>query len=773
MLSTDASLHFVLDVASRCNLNCSYCHVYNKGDNTWKSRPALMTNEVFRAALARIRAHCMASGQASVSITFDGGEPCLAGPVQFNHWCAEIHDALEGIVDVELCLQTNGTLIDERWVGLLARHHVSVGVSLDGQQPLHDRYRVDRAGRGSYDRVMHGLQLLREANVPLQLLSVIQFGADPIATHRHFIKLGATTINYLLPQFDHDTIGPVRALHGPTPCADYMIPVFDEWWKSGPLATKIGLLGQMTRVILGGESEVAAIGNQPLRAVSVGTNGEIEVLHVLRSRAPAIARTTLNVLHHQFAEVAEVSNLHREIVFDGLPLPTGCIGCPEQSTCSGGDLAHRYSRAKGVDNPSVWCADLLRLFAHMRAKLGVDQRATMLRRAALRSTTNDVDASGLVEQLTWSRGSAGAQRVHQQYRDRLFAALEGVLEQLRQVHELAAARLVDVLDALTEPEVERILTAPEVSRRLLGGRDHALLEVAGFISRAAIAEAGRAGAKVEVDRPTWTALGDMCLFPGGEVWGYAALPCGLPVDLGSPHTANVQFGSADTRRGEVRERFNDAEIRRLYATLAAALDGIATTHAPLFEFVGRFNKVLICQKDPAAPTQFSSGSSGQYIGRSCITNPHQAGVDEADLAEALVREAIHGLLYMDEQLRPWMIASASASAPDSTSPGLISPWTGERVTVRAYVHACFVSFGLAHFWALTLAKSSFAPTRARQRLSRCVSGFTRGGLLDRLEPHADGIRPDLRGAIEAMQAKICRILAETQSPDRVTPGSTP
>jgi uncharacterized protein len=82
--------------------------------------------------------------------------------------------------------------------------------------------------------------------------------------------------------------------------------------------------------------------------------------------------------------VARLSDLHRGAIFTGLPVPTGCRGCPELSTCAGGYLPHRWSAARGFDNPSVWCADLLKLFGHIRDRLGVRAEETEQRRRALR-----------------------------------------------------------------------------------------------------------------------------------------------------------------------------------------------------------------------------------------------------------------------------------------------------------------------------------------------------------------------------------------------------
>src|SRR5271168_379665 len=102
----------ILKVASRCNLNCSYCYVYNMADSTWKNRPALMPDEVFEAAMTRSLEQCRFTGQDRILIAFHGGEPCLIGPDRFDTWCQRAHGVLGDIVKVKLAMQTNGTLLD-------------------------------------------------------------------------------------------------------------------------------------------------------------------------------------------------------------------------------------------------------------------------------------------------------------------------------------------------------------------------------------------------------------------------------------------------------------------------------------------------------------------------------------------------------------------------------------------------------------------------------------------------------------------------------------
>jgi uncharacterized protein len=197
------------------------------------------------------------------------------------------------------------------------------------------------------------------------------------------MALGAVSVNYLLPDYNHQTIGAVRDRFGPTPCADFLLPILEDWWANGTLDTDIPLFTNMARVILGGASRLDMLGNRRLSFLFVETDGGIEGLDVLRVAYEGCSRTELNVHDAGFEDVARSGTLHCATVFAAPARPTACRSCPEADTCSGGYLPHRYAAQGGFDNPSVWCADLLMLFARMRKLLNVAVPETRLRRQVL------------------------------------------------------------------------------------------------------------------------------------------------------------------------------------------------------------------------------------------------------------------------------------------------------------------------------------------------------------------------------------------------------
>lgn len=380
----------IVKVAARCNLDCDYCYMFNQADQSWRRRPKRMTDSVFAALVQRVAEHCRLTGQPRVRLVLHGGEPCLVGAATVDRWASLARAHLGGVSRLSLSIQTNGTLIDDDWIAILKRHDFDVGVSCDGPPEIHDAHRFDHGGRGSHAHVVRGIARIRDAGIPFAILCVAEPGTDGIDVHRHLVdELGARSINYLLPDVTHVTVLDYQRRYGRTPCADHLIPVFDEWWSRDSINVEVTTFTNIARIILGGRSRSDALGNEPLGFAFVETDGDIEGLDVLRVCGEGVASTQTNVLHNPLRMLGEHSELHRQSIFTGLPRPTACFGCREEETCSGGYLPHRWHPVHGFDNPSAWCADLLALFAHVRRALDVSPKDTELRRRALQEVAAD------------------------------------------------------------------------------------------------------------------------------------------------------------------------------------------------------------------------------------------------------------------------------------------------------------------------------------------------------------------------------------------------
>jgi uncharacterized protein len=133
--------------------------------------------------------------EQQLSIVWHAGEP-LTVPVTFYDDAFRSLQAATAPMALQHHFQTNAMLIDDDWCALFKRWAVRIGISVDGPKDIHDAHRVDRSGRGTYDRVMRGVSKLREHEIPFTVIGVLTPGAlqAPDALWRFFSELGAVHV---------------------------------------------------------------------------------------------------------------------------------------------------------------------------------------------------------------------------------------------------------------------------------------------------------------------------------------------------------------------------------------------------------------------------------------------------------------------------------------------------------------------------------------------------------------------------------------------------
>jgi uncharacterized protein len=353
----------VVKIAERCNLNCSYCYMYNHVDKSYQDRPVFMSTDIFRRLVDRMAEYLDAHRLTDMGITLHGGEPMLMDPAVVEQF-VDIARARLGR-RVSFGLQTNATLVTDEWIRVVKAQRIAVGVSLDGPPQIHDRFRVYHDGRGSYQAALGGLDKLRSAGISPGILCVIQPGTDGLGVYRHLRSLGLTNLNFLLPAVCYDT-PPTAAISSATPVADFLIPIFDEWFAEDDPDVSIRLFREILRVLLGGRSRTEAIGAGSLNYLVIDTDGSIHSNDCLKVCDAGVSASGLNVSTSSFEDVRTGLPLVYQLTFEQLPVAEACASCPELATCGGGSAPSRYSRARGFDNPSFWCRDLLKTIRHVR-----------------------------------------------------------------------------------------------------------------------------------------------------------------------------------------------------------------------------------------------------------------------------------------------------------------------------------------------------------------------------------------------------------------------
>jgi uncharacterized protein len=357
----------VVKIAERCNLNCTYCYMYNHADQQWLSRPAFMSREVFFALMNRIASYCDSFENHTMGLTLHGGEPMLFDPHTLDEWITEAKEIVGK--KVAFTVQTNATIVTDDWIELIKKHRIRSSVSLDGPPEVHDEFRVDHAGKGSHDRVVEGFRKLKDAGLNPYVLCVINPRQSGLQVYKHFRSLGITRMNFLIPDVSHDFKPVLYGALGPTPVADYLIPIFDDWFHEDDPNISIRLFTEAIRIMHGAVPGTDMLGKVNEDYLIIDTDGSILANDALKVCYDGAPESSLNVLENGFDELEKGDPLLFQLVNEGMPLCDTCLACPEVDTCGGGSVPHRYSRANGFMNPSTWCADLLKFLGHVRSTI--------------------------------------------------------------------------------------------------------------------------------------------------------------------------------------------------------------------------------------------------------------------------------------------------------------------------------------------------------------------------------------------------------------------
>ena len=159
----------VKPASSLCNMRCKYCFYRNVSDNRGNASFGIMTKESTRAFLENVFAY----ERSHISFTFQGGEPTLAGVDYFKSFHELVDEYNKDHIRVSFSLQTNGYDIPEEMLCIFAKHRYLLGVSLDGDQALHDFLRPTVGDQPTYERINQTLTLLDRYNIDYNVLTVI------------------------------------------------------------------------------------------------------------------------------------------------------------------------------------------------------------------------------------------------------------------------------------------------------------------------------------------------------------------------------------------------------------------------------------------------------------------------------------------------------------------------------------------------------------------------------------------------------------------------
>lgn len=376
-------IQVVFKVVERCNINCTYCYYFNMGDSTALERPPMVSIDTASQIARWLAEGCRSLQTQKLSISFHGGEPMMLNPRTFASICSAFTDCLGEIVDLSFSIQTNGTILTDEWIAVFCRHRVHVGVSLDGNRLAHDRFRLDRKGRSTFDSTEKNLKTLvnlaRDSNADIgpSTISVLDYRNDYDAIYKYLRGVGVCRMSFLLPDRNFDQ----RFSHSEESAhryGDALFQIFKAWMTEDDSGVYIRFISEMLQHLQARKFEAAdppvdSAAANPSRTKKWGN--QVLIIHsdglvtISDSYIPALAwyhKTPGCSIHATSLADFMANSIFDDIEQATMSLSAKCRRCEWQRICRGGDLENRYSTKNGFDNPSVYCDGYLWFFKNAR-----------------------------------------------------------------------------------------------------------------------------------------------------------------------------------------------------------------------------------------------------------------------------------------------------------------------------------------------------------------------------------------------------------------------
>lgn len=359
----------VKPASADCNIHCDYCFYLEKASLYPSARIHRMSPQVLEAMIGAY----MNTSQPVYAFGWQGGEPTLMGR-EFFERAVELQKrhARPGST-VSNGLQTNGILINDRFARFLAQNKFLIGISIDGPETVHDRYRKTEANGGTWRRVIAGMQRLQDAGVEFNVLVLVsQANVERAAeVYHHLCDLGIRHHQYI-PCVEHDPQGqPAPFSITGEQWGRFMIELFDQWRERDTHRVSIRHFDSVLEFLLTGRHNVCAMGGSCNRYLVVEHNGDIYPCDFFVEPALRLGNITTDAL-----DAVWRSGRFRAFGAAKARWPEKCATCRYLPLCSGDCLKHRplraatgvgtasHSTAQDDPPPSALCAGWLAFYDH-------------------------------------------------------------------------------------------------------------------------------------------------------------------------------------------------------------------------------------------------------------------------------------------------------------------------------------------------------------------------------------------------------------------------
>ncbi|MBQ6015391.1 MAG: anaerobic sulfatase-maturation protein [Bacteroidales bacterium] len=384
-LSGPASFNVMIKPAgSLCNLNCKYCYYLDKAD-IYGGREPVMSEAMLETV---VREYIAANDVPEVTFNWHGGEPLVLG-LDFYRKAMALEQKYADGKKINNTIQTNGVLLNAEWADFFREHGFLVGISIDGPREIHDRYRKDKGGAPTFEKVMHGVELLRNAGVEFNTMSTVNKASEGHGAEVYrFLKTLGTRYFQFMPVVEHVKDGCIvdpseeGSKIAPWSISDiafghFLCDIFDEWFHGDVGRYFVGQFDAALACWCGVPPGICVFSETCGGNAILEHNGDLYPCdHFVypKYRLGNISETPIREMMASDAQVRFGINKRNT-------LPSTCRKCQWFFACHGECPKHRFTRTeKGETGLNSLCSGYKIFFSHISPYMDFMKRQLLGRR---------------------------------------------------------------------------------------------------------------------------------------------------------------------------------------------------------------------------------------------------------------------------------------------------------------------------------------------------------------------------------------------------------
>ena len=366
-----------------CNLDCRYCF-YLRKESMFPDHHAAsdfrMNDETLEAF---VKQNIQSNPRSQIDFAWQGGEPTLMG-LDFFRRAVELQKRYcpEGKT-ITNAIQTNGTLLNDEWGEFLAKNGFLVGISIDGPRELHDRYRVDRGGRPTFDRVMQGLAVLKKHGAEFNTLTVVhrELAHHPLEVYDFLLEIGSRYLQFIplverLDQAQSPTAIPILGQNAgvapwsvePLAFGIFLSDIFDRWVARDVGRVFVQTFDVQVGIWAGYPSMLCLFGETCGRALAIEHTGDLYSCDHFVS-PPHRLGNILNEPMHQMVDGPQQQKFGND---KRDTLPQYCRTCEVRFACNGECPKNRFiSTPDGEPGLNYLCAGYKHFLNQIRPEMEI------------------------------------------------------------------------------------------------------------------------------------------------------------------------------------------------------------------------------------------------------------------------------------------------------------------------------------------------------------------------------------------------------------------